>query len=214
MFNDLFIFYAMPLVFILDTLKPLLQKWISAGETSCIWTGLDSAGTAALLCLMGAPGPPGSVGQMGCQVPGPIWVLNGLSSVRLPSWFRSHATQSSACSTLPDYPFRGVRGGSGRGRGSHQVCFNLGACLRNITWHHFGRKRADGRRAETRSPGSARPHSHPSICFKRFHIGAIFRSCLFILASSGADSLIDRTQKLTGLCKIAYVDVFLVLLIK
>lgn len=24
------------------------------------------------------------------------------------------------------------------------------------------------------SPGSARPHSHPSICFKRFHIGAVF----------------------------------------
>lgn len=62
----------MPLVFILDTLKRLLQKRISAGKTSCIWTGLDSAGTAALLCLMGAPGPPGSVGQMGCQVPGPI----------------------------------------------------------------------------------------------------------------------------------------------
>lgn len=71
--------------FILDTHKPLLQKQISAGETSGIWTGLDSAGAAALLRLMGAPGPPGSVGQMGCQVPGPISVLNGLSSVRLPS---------------------------------------------------------------------------------------------------------------------------------
>lgn len=70
--QSLFIFYIRPLVFILDTHKLLLQKQISAGETSGIWTALDSAGAAALLCLMGAAGPPGSVGQMGCQVPGPI----------------------------------------------------------------------------------------------------------------------------------------------
>lgn len=42
---------------------------------------------------MGAPGLPGLVGQMGRKVPGPIWVLNGLSPVCLPSWFHSHVTR-------------------------------------------------------------------------------------------------------------------------
>lgn len=71
----------------------------------------------SLLCLMGAPGLPGLVGQMGREVPGPIWVLNGLSSVRLPSWFRSHVTWP--CSEQA--PWLHSPGSS------HQVCFNLGA---------------------------------------------------------------------------------------
>ena len=41
---------------------------------------------------MGALGLPGLVGQMGREVPGPIWVLNVLSPVCLPSWFGSHVT--------------------------------------------------------------------------------------------------------------------------
>lgn len=59
----------------------------------------------SLLCLMGAPGLPGLVGQMGWEVPGPIWVLNGLSPVCLPSWFHSDVTwpcseHSSDCIVL------------------------------------------------------------------------------------------------------------------
>lgn len=61
----------------------------------------------SLLCLMGAPGLPGLVGQMGREVPGPIWVLNGLSPVCLPSWFRSHVTWP--CSEhSPDCTVQGV----------------------------------------------------------------------------------------------------------
>lgn len=60
----------------------------------------------SLLCLMGAPGLPGLVGQMGSEVPGPIWVLNGLSPVCLPS-FRSHVTWP--CSERsPDCTVQGV----------------------------------------------------------------------------------------------------------
>lgn len=180
--------------------KPLLQKQISAGKTACIWTGLDSAGTAALLCLMGAPGPPGSVGQMGCQVPGPISVLNGLSSVRLPSWFCSHVTQSSARSTLPDYPFQELCGGRvlGGGGGVHIRCAS-NSVLACKTSH--GTISVRSKHAETCSFDSARPHSYPSICFKRFHIGEIFRSFSRHPGQQRADSLIDRTQTLTGLCK-------------
>lgn len=71
----------------------------------------------SLLCLMGAPGLPGLVGQMGREVPGPIWVLNGLSPVCLPSWFRSHVTWP--CSQRS--PWLHSAGSS------HQVCFNLAA---------------------------------------------------------------------------------------
>lgn len=61
----------------------------------------------SLLCLMGAPGLLGLVGQMGREVPGPIWVLNGLSPVCLPSWFRSHVTWP--CSQRsPDCTVQGV----------------------------------------------------------------------------------------------------------
>lgn len=62
---------------------------------------------SSLLCVMGAPGLSGLVGQMGSKVPGPIWVLNGLSPVCLPSWFRSHVTWP--CSELsPDCTVQGV----------------------------------------------------------------------------------------------------------
>lgn len=71
----------------------------------------------SLLCLMGAPGLPGLVRQMGREVPGPIWVLNGLSPVCLPSWFRSHVTWP--CSER--YPWLPSAGSS------NQVCFNLAA---------------------------------------------------------------------------------------
>lgn len=62
---------------------------------------------SSLLCLMGAPGLLGSVGQMGRGVPGPIWVLNGLFPVCLPSWFHSHVTWP--CSEhSPDCAVQGV----------------------------------------------------------------------------------------------------------
>lgn len=83
----------------------------------------------SLLCLMGAPGLPGLGGQMGREVPGPIWVLNGLSPVCLPSWFHSHVTWP--CSERS--PWLHSPGSS------HQVCFNLDAhrkhctrCYRNL----------------------------------------------------------------------------------
>lgn len=77
----------------------------------------------SLLCLMGAPGLPGLVGQMGRGVPGPIWVLNGLSSVRLPSWFPSHVTRP--CSERSAWLHSP---GS-----SHQVCFNPGTHRKHST---------------------------------------------------------------------------------
>lgn len=71
----------------------------------------------SLLCLMGAPGLPGLVGQMGREVPGPIWVLNGLSPVCLPSWFPSHVTWPRSERS----PWLHSPGSS------HQVCFNPAA---------------------------------------------------------------------------------------
>lgn len=81
----------------------------------------------SLLCLMGALGLLGLVGQMGSQVPGPIWVLNGLSPVCLPSWFGSRVTWP-LLSALPWLRSPGS---------SHQVCFNLTVHGKHYTSRYF-----------------------------------------------------------------------------